>query len=601
MNNCQKLACHIFVIDDEKYRQTISLEEEIYSIGRNPKSNIVIHSAHASRHHGTLMRRKNRLNNDYHYWIIDGDLEGNKSRNGIYINGEKCLVKELKNGDLINFGCEVNATYYALHEWSDTIVDIKKVKTTQQDEKSTINTKSFIKISEPSLELPTTNIINSKETLKAREYQDPLTQLPNRILFEEYLGNSIQNAHQSNTLMAIILLNINHFKTLYKNWGSLVIDQILIAVAKRLNASLRASDIVARWGEDEFALLLSKISHYDDLDKITERLLTNINQPIIISNHQLYLDYSLGCAVCPQEGQDAKTLLKTTQVALLNNKKQAISLGTSPNLIIDPKASKLLKAKTILRQALENNEFVLYYQPQIKIKTGEISGIEALVRWNHPNLGQILPQKFIPLAEQTDLIFEIGKWILKTACHQNKVWQDSGLPPFIMSVNLSPQQLENPNLVSIVKQVLEETNLAPHWLELELTEKALLANPDTVHQTLQNLQKLGIHLSMDDFGSGYSCLNNLAKFTFATLKIAQSCIKQLTDTSENLAVISAAIALGNSLDIRVVAEGVETQKQLELLENLNCQEMQGYLLSQPLKLEEATNFLSLYYGRVIPC
>ncbi|MDJ0729085.1 MAG: EAL domain-containing protein [Crocosphaera sp.] len=592
---------HLIVIEDKRYRQTISLEEETYSIGRHTNNSIVIYSQQASRRHGTLMRRKNRYNNTYSYWIIDGDLEGNKSRNGIYVNGEKCLIKELKNGDLINFGCEVNATYYASHEWSNTVIDIAKTKP-QQFSSSSSEVNSHYALSQPHIDFDhESQPLNPKDTLQAQEYQDPLTKLPNRILLKEYLLNSLKNAKQYHTSMAIILLDINHFKAINKNLGYPVGDKILVEVAQRLKSSLRDSDIVARWGDDEFIVLLPKISHGDDIGKISQRILKNISESLELSETLLYLEYSVGSCIYPEDGQDSKTLLRQAEIRLLNHKKEMLSSNKKSHLTIDPKASKLLKAKTALEKALNHQELELYYQPQIKIKTGEISGVEALVRWNHPELGQINPQKFIPVAEQTDSIILIGEWILREACRQNKTWQNMGLPNFVMSVNLSPLQLKDPNFINVVKQILRETKLAPHWLELEITEKAILANSELAHQVLQDLRQLGVHLSMDDFGTGYSCINHLPKFPFGTLKIAQSCIQELTKKPETIAIISAAIALGNSLDLRVIAEGVETHNQLDLLQNLDCQEAQGYLLSQPLNYEEATRFLDLYQLPKVSC
>ncbi len=592
---------NLIVIEDQKYRQTLSLEEETYSIGRHPNNSIVIHSQQASRRHGTLMKRKNRRNNTYSYWIIDGDLDGNKSRNGIYINGEKCLIKELKNGDLINFGCEVNATYYASHEWSNTVTNIAKNKPQQLANHSPGVDSKYV-LSQPHIDVNCeSKPLNNKDTLQTQEYQDTLTQLPNRILFKEYLLNSLKNAKQYHTSVVILLLDINHFKAINKNWGYLVGDKILVEVAQRLKSSLRGSDIVARWGDDEFILLLPKISYGDDLEKITQRIVKSVSKPLELSETPLYLEYSLGCGVYPQEGEDSQTLLQKVEIALLNHKKEATLSEKKIKLTIDPKASKLLKAKTALQQALNQQELELHYQPQIKIKTGEISGFEALVRWNHPELGQINPQKFIPVAEQTDSILMIGEWILKEACRQNKAWQDMGLPNFIMSVNLSPLQLKDPNFVTVVKQILQETKLDSHWLELEITEKALLANSELAHQVLQELRQLGVHLSMDDFGTGYSCMNHLPKFPFGTLKISQSCIQELTEKPETIAIISAAIALGNNLDLRVIAEGVETHKQLDLLQNLDCREAQGYLLSQPLTNIEATQFLNLYQNSKVSC
>ncbi|ACB53999.1 hypothetical protein cce_4651 [Crocosphaera subtropica ATCC 51142] len=255
--------------------------------------------------------------------------------------------------------------------------------------------------------------------------------------------------------------------------------------------------------------------------------------------------------------------------------------------------SNVLKMKTALEQALDNEEFVLYYQPQINVETAKVSGVEALVRWNHPKLGLISPDKFIAVAEKTDLMGRLGQWILKRACRQNQVWKNQGLPPLIISVNLSLFQLQDPNFRDMVKEVLEETKLPATSLELEITEAIILANPEMVHQTLLNLTQLGVYLSLDDFGSGYSCLNYLSKLPFGTLKIAQSCIKNLTKDYQNISLVSVILAVGKTLDIRVVAEGVETQQQLDILKNLHCPEMQGYFFSQPLTPDEVTQFFAL--------
>ncbi|MGK7940613.1 MAG: EAL domain-containing protein [Crocosphaera sp.] len=599
--NYPQKARHLMVIEDKRYRQTISLEEETYSIGRQTDNSIVIYSQQASRRHGTLMKRKNRNNNSYSYWIIDGDINGQKSRNGIYVNGDKCFIKELKNGDLINFGCEVNATYYSTHEFSNTVIDITNNKT-QQQEYTPQKTHHDYSESQAHLDINyEPQFINPKDTLQSQEYQDPLTKLPNRILFKEYVINALKNAQQYHSLMAIIIFDINHFRAINKNWGYPVGDKILVEVTERLKSSLRDSDIVARWGDDEFIILLPKISCSDDLEKITTRILNNIRQSLQIFDNPLYLEYSYGCAIYPEEAQEVTTLLRKAETSLFNHKKQMKSPQHISDLTIDPKASKLLRAKSTLQQALNNHELELYYQPQMKIKTGEISGIEALVRWNHPKLGQINPLKFIPVAEQTNSINMIGEWILKEACRQNKYWQDMGLPNFRVSVNLSPLQLKDPNFVTIIQEVLSDTNLAPCWLELEITEKVILNDSELTHQVLEQLQRLGVNLCLDDFGIGYSCLTHLPNFPFRTLKIAQSCVKDMKNKPEKIAVISAAVAVGNTLDLRVVAEGVETHQQLDLLQNLDCQEVQGYVLSHPLDHMEATQFLDLYQSPKVSC
>lgn len=593
---------YILIIEDEHSRKTLSLQDKVYSIGRSSRNSIMIKSEKVSRYHGTLIRRRNPINNDESYWMLDGDMNGNKSRNGIYINGKKYSVKQLKQGDLINFGGEVNATFYTINEWSDTIIPVADY----QEEIITNISGQSIAFSQPNIEvsqsqpldkkriLASKATINQKTTIQGESHEDPLTKLANKQLFRQTLSIAIKNANQKKSLLALMFLDINQFHVINKKWGYSIGDRILEEMAKRLNGSVRENDIVARWADDQFVILFPKILESHQMDKISARIIHSIQQPLLVSEYKFSLECSQGIAIYPQDGQEVETFLRTAEVNLLNHQKQNLSKKPLNQLVIKNKASKLIKVKKALEEALKYKDFLLYYQPQINIQTGKVLGMEALVRWNHPRLGLIPPHKFIPLAEQTELIYSLDKWVLNQACSQNIVWQNLGFSPLTISVNLSPYQFQKQSLEEVVKQVLQENKLSSNWLELEITEKAILVNPEISYQTILNLKKLGINLCLDDFCSGYSSLSHLINFPFDKIKIAQSSVKKMKKTQTNLAIISAALNLAKSLGMRIIAEGVETQYQLDTLKNLDCREMQGYLFSKPLTQEEATRFLYIH-------
>jgi diguanylate cyclase (GGDEF)-like protein len=590
---------HVLVIEDDKYRRTISLEESTYSLGRQKGNSIVINSKQVSRKHATLIRRLNSKTNSYSYWILDGDLEGNKSVNGIFVNGEKCLVKELKNGDLINFGCNVNASYHSITHWSDTSINIDRLRNGtvgtvgKQQVSATTTIGSSFRTASVTLADPHPDKLMSKETIQEQAFRDPLTDLPNKVLFNEYLSIALSNAKNNQNLVGVVLLDIDGFKHINDGFGYPVGDRLLKCCAERLNACFRSGDIVARWGGDEFAILLPRISSVEDVNKISQRVLAVFNQPFELSGQNLQLRSQIGIALYSQDGCDANILVQQATENLRRNKERNANTSTLHDTKIDSKAIQLFKAKNLLSQALTHQEFALYYQPQVNASSGEIHGMEALLRWKHPRFGAVSPSKFIPLAEETDLIIPIGKWVLKTACLQNQAWQKIGLPSLPVSVNLSPRQLHHPEIVKMVGEVLEETGLHPHWLELEITEAAIINNVELTGKVLREFHQLGVHISMDDFGIGCSSLGYLKQLPFHTLKIAQSFVRELKEDSQDTALLSALITLGRSLNLKVVAEGVETQQQVELLRSLHCEEMQGYRFSQPLQAEEAARFLAL--------
>jgi diguanylate cyclase (GGDEF)-like protein len=392
-----------------------------------------------------------------------------------------------------------------------------------------------------------------------------------------------------------MFLDLDRFKTINDTLGHAIGDQLLQGVSERLKYCLREGDTFARWGGDEFTLLLPQINDAEDAAKIAQRILEALKPAFNLEGHELYISSSIGIALYPQDGGDVQTLLRNADAALYRAKEHGRNNYRFYLPSMNSQASELLALENQLHQALEREEFVVYYQPQVNVKTGEITGMEALVRWQHPELGLVAPGTFIPLAEANGLIVPIGEWVLRTACAQNKAWQDAGFPPVRVAVNLSARQFQQPTLVAMVGQVLAETGLEARFLELEITETTIMQNVEFARTMLSDLQAMGVHISMDDFGTGYSSLSYLKKFPFHTIKIDQSFIRELTSAPQDTAIISAVNTLGYGLNLRVVAEGVETHEQLQLLRSLQCDEMQGYLFSRSLSVVDATKVLQKYW------
>ncbi|MBF2019839.1 MAG: EAL domain-containing protein [Hydrococcus sp. C42_A2020_068] len=585
---------HILIVEDLQGRRSIPLEESHYSIGRHSSNSIVIYSKQISRRHATLILKKHGNPDKNSFFIIDGDGEGHQSHNGIFVNGKKSLFHELQDGDLINFGGDVNASYHVIASGNSApnpkeIVTLDGIATGMHGQLAqSRHNQATLRLSDT---LPETS--DGEDTVLKPAHQDWLTGLSDRTLFNEHLSIALTNAREKQQQLAVIYLDLEHFETINNKFGYSVGDRLLKEFSKRLHDCLRAGDIVARWGGDEFTVLLRQIKTSDDPVRVSQRILNTLKAPFTIEKHQVYLRCHIGIAIYPQNGEDSATLIETAEHNLDDNKKQNNYGRRSPSA--PPTDPKLLRVESLLRKALERGEFSLYYQPQVNINTGEIYGMEALIRWHHPKLGIIYPHQFLPWAEKTSLIVPINQWVLQTACRQNRAWQAAGLPRLPMSVNLSPRQFQQPNLTQIVAQVLDKAKLEPYWLELEITEGAIVQNGNLARQLFHQLSQLGVPVAIDDFGTGYSAIGYLQEFPFNKLKIAQSCVNKLKDNPKKTGIISAAIALGRAFNLRVVAEGVETQQQLDLLRRLQCQEIQGYRFSKPLSDTEATQFLTQHW------
>ncbi|BAU65828.1 hypothetical protein STA3757_32200 [Stanieria sp. NIES-3757] len=808
MNNSQQIY-HVLILEDGDFKKKIILKEPTYSVGRHSSNDIILLSPKTSRNHATLLRRTDVKTNNFSYWILDGDLQGNRSRNGISVNGKKCLVYELKDGDVINFGNEEKAKYQILSEQISVLDEIKennyKPHRSSIDKKTVINKDTVINFSDnqasnnnhslelvrlasfaelnphPVIEidlqgniaylnssaiialkniqqkrtnhplvadliahfnqenskilvreveidgkiflqnahyLPENEIIrsyltditdkkqlasslneqkniyqalskqinegivfieetsnkilevndylcdllgysiedilklnlkdiqeenhlladleqnfreknsltgeynlrhrdgslvaakikvNSIKTSQGNKYlltintlteeialflQDQITGLPDQTIFKKQLATAIANAKRNQKLVAVISLNLQRFAEINQTLGEELGNILLANFAERLKTCLRIGDTVSYWGEDKFGILMPQISGVEEAAKISQRIIELLEKSFKIRNYKFSVKCNIGIAIYPQDGEEVNVLLKNANQALYRTQEQANNYKYQfYSYSMNSQASVQLRLEALLHHALEKNEFILYYQPQINVNNGNIQGVEALLRWQHPELGLVSPASFIKIAEQTGLILPIGEWVLRTACTQNKTWQSLGIPPLRVSVNLSTLQFQQPNLPGMIAQILHETGLEPNLLELEIAAVTLMQNVEYSQKILQQLNALGVHISIDDFASGFSSLEHLKKFPFHTLKIDQSFVHDLKNDPKDLAIISALVSLGRGFNLRVVAEGVETQQQIDLLRSLECEQMQGFWFSRPLTAEDASKWL----------
>lgn len=431
----------------------------------------------------------------------------------------------------------------------------------------------------------------TQERLTYLAHYDELTGLPNRTLFNENLRQILGESQRRQRLAAVMFLDLDRFKTINDTLGHETGDTLLKAVAERLRQCVRRGDVIARLGGDEFTIALADIAQSDDVALVARKILESFAYPFHIGGRDLFVTTSIGVSLYPQDHEEVDGLLKSADAAMYRAKDLGRNNYQFFTKELNAQASKRLALETHLRRALERNEFLLHYQPQVDLGTGEIVGMEALIRWQNRELGLVSPADFIPLAEETGLIVPIGEWVLRTACTQNKAWQDAGLPALRISVNLSARQFRDKTLIETVTQALDRTGLAPEYLELELTE-SLLQNVDTAEVVLKELHGLGVHLSVDDFGTGYSSLNYLKRFPIDNLKIDRSFIRDVISNADDAAITDAIITMAHTLGIYVVAEGVETREQLAFLHQHRCDLIQGYYFSKPLAAEAFVELLN---------
>lgn len=441
---------------------------------------------------------------------------------------------------------------------------------------------------------------DAEERLDFLINRDPLTGLPNRTLFRELLGHALQRAERDQTQFALLFIDLDNFKTINESLGHSLGDQLLIEAGKRLQALLPEVDAIARIGGDEFNILLEHSTSMLWIDLVAQRVIDKLAEPFELEGKSVYVGASVGIAVYPADGLDAEILLSNADAALHQAKKHGRGILRFFSSEMSLRAKQRLTLEADLRRAVERDELRVYYQPQTDLINGRIIGVEALVRWQHPERGLVPPIDFIPLAEESGFIVPLGNWVLRTACRQFKQWSNAGLSLQQVAVNISAVQLSRGQLSHMVKEALQETGIAPEQLELEITESCIMLDREKSFTVLSELKTLGVRLSIDDFGTGYSSLAYLQELDAHKLKIDIAFVRDMTTNNGNASIVKAIIALGHSLGLEVIAEGVETPGQARYLRSLQCDVMQGYLTSKPLPAEEMTRFLAAYTPAQIP-
>lgn len=841
---------HVLVIEDQKSRRIVSLEENTYDIGRDPSSAIPIYDRQVSRHHATLIRVNDYQNHQYTYRLIDGNLQGKRSTNGVVVNGQYCLSHELEHGDVIRFGNKSKASYHIMnlsteseaqpfgkepavpvgnpamgetyvdpmnfedvlaendfeegadfgHEavevgedsafatavvYNEELPDSGRSPTVQSNRLVTLSenssqlivelttagqvlyansvTKSLfpelmaiqgqhpllqglvnLPLVQDGLQLERDVTIGKKifhqrifltpdrsrlrcygddvtqyratekgffnlqqrlqayreytatgfllvdaytkqllemntafcqllgyeeselislnlyqvmagerpeieeilinletqdylpvpdleyrhrdgqtiqvkgdiyrqqwegkyvycfvmrtpqgrrgysETLANQSLYDPITKLPNRINLQKELSLAIDAAAHHQHLMGVMFIHLEILNRINQAYGFSFGDEVFMAFHGAIAECMRSGDTIGQWDGATLVIILAKIKSPQDSIRLAERILDRLKNPLVVNEKEIIFNTNIGISAYPNDGDRAEDLLSRANTALQKVRQE----GFNHYQFYDPKfsATALYQARleNLLQQAIAKRQLSLHYQPQIHLQSGEITGIEALLRWEHPEVGEISPQKIIPIAAQSNLIFELSDWILHTACKQNLDWQKDGLPPRTIAINLSAPEFYRQDLVMMVAKVLNETSLDPQWLELEITESTLRQRPKKAQQIIQDLKSFGVKIALDDFGRGQMGIGFITQFPLETIKIDQSLIRQLRGTPQEMAILQSILVLSKGFQYRIVAEGVETETQLNILRQLQCQEVQGFLLSRPLRKREMGQFL----------
>lgn len=431
-------------------------------------------------------------------------------------------------------------------------------------------------------------------------HHDALTELPNRILVQDRIIQAIELARRQDRQLAVMFMDLDRFKNINDSLGHAVGDQLLRSVAQRLMACVRQSDTVSRQGGDEFVLLLPYIEHAQDAALSAQKILAALALPYRVDGHDLHISVSIGISIYPDDGRDAETLIKNADTAMYYAKEGGRNDCRFFEQDMNVRAVERHVIEASLRRALERREFVLHYQPKVNLCSGMIVGVEALIRWQHPERGLLPPSLFISIAEDCGLILPIGRWVLREACRQAQAWRLAGLPPITVAVNTSAIEFRAKDFLENIRATLEDARLEPRYLELELTESVLMHDVESTDAMLQALADLGVKVAVDDFGTGYSSLSYLRQFQLDILKIDQSFVNQLTGNADDAAIVNAVISMGKSLNLRVIAEGVETPEQCAFLLAQQCDEGQGYYFCPPVVAETLATLLQTGLSHSLP-
>ncbi len=420
---------------------------------------------------------------------------------------------------------------------------------------------------------------------------DPLTGLPNRALLADRIGQAIVEARKDASRFAVLFVDLDRFKFVNDSVGHRIGDALLRAAAHRINARLGRADTLARLGGDEFVVLLKAIGTPQRAADVARQIRRELETAFRIDVHELHISATIGICVYPTDGNSVDMLLTNADAAMYHAKQAGRDTFQFFTPEMNAFAQERLEIENGLRRALQNDEFVLHYQPKVDIGSGEVCAMEALVRWRHPTRGLVRPDVFIPVAEETGLIGPLGEWVLRTACRQNKAWQQAGLKPMRMAVNLSAKQFRQSRLLDFIRRTLDSTGLEARYLELELTESTVMSHPEESVRILQSLSGMGVHIAIDDFGTGYSSLAYLKRLPLDKLKVDRSFVKDLASNPDDASIVQAVISMAHSLRLKVIAEGVETVEQLELLRSLGCDQFQGFYFSAAVAAPEARRFM----------
>lgn len=432
----------------------------------------------------------------------------------------------------------------------------------------------------------------TEQRLVRMAHYDPLTGLSNRVLFRDRVRQALRRADRTRTGVAVMYLDLDGFKTVNDTLGHPVGDELLVAVGERLKACVRKSDTVARLGGDEFTLLLADFADVRSIEFLARKVVERVSDPFAVAGRRIFVSASIGIALYPDDGGDADDLLQNADTAMYHVKERGKNGFQYFSREMNLKALDRLELETALREALDRQEFLLYYQPQVDLHTGRVCGSEALIRWKHPNRGLVSPVRFIGLAEETGLIKPLGEWVIRNACEQTRAWLAQGLPPLRVAVNMSGRQISGYETVQTIARILEETDMNPNLLDLEVTESTLMQDQEEAVEILKALKRFGVQVSIDDFGTGYSSLSHLKRFPVDKLKIDQSFVRGVTTDPDDEAIVKAIIAVGHSLKLKVIAEGVETKEHLDFLRIQGCDQIQGYYVSGPIPANTFAQFLS---------
>ena len=432
----------------------------------------------------------------------------------------------------------------------------------------------------------------NEEQIRKLAFYDGLTGLPNRALFNDRLGQELAKARRHKELLAVMFIDLDRFKVVNDTMGHDTGDLLIRAVSKRLKKIIREVDTACRLGGDEFVILFTDIKFADDISVIARKILLQLSEAFVLAGTEVFITASLGVSIFPDHGDGVEALLKNADAAMYYAKEQGRNNYQFYTSTIDTNATERARMQGSLRRAVNQKEFIIYYQPQLDLKTGKIVGAEALARWRHPEYGLVSPAEFIPLAEESGLIDQIGKFLIFTACAQNRAWQEAGIPPIHIAINISTYQFVREDFIDSLKKILDEVGLDPKFLELEFTESIIMKDSELIASTMQQLKALGIQCSIDDFGTGYSSLSYLKYLPIDKIKIDRSFISSLTKNLNDDAISRAVISMAHELNLKVTAEGVENLEQLEFLCSHGCDEAQGFLFSRPLPAEDFVGLIT---------